>query len=52
MADMICHKVYELLMSILMNNNIVKAVIEFGFCDIPNDQGLDKCYQSRLQLDK
>jgi hypothetical protein len=25
-----------------------KAVIEFGFCDIPNYQGLGKCSQTRL----
>ena len=24
-----------------------KTIIRFGFCDIPNNQGLGKCYQPR-----
>jgi hypothetical protein len=29
-----------------MYNKSIKTVIEFGFCDIPNYQGVGKCYQS------
>ena len=27
-----------------------KTIIEFGFCDMRNYQGLGKCYQPRLRL--
>ena len=41
-----CDSVFVVIFFKMMYNKTV--IIKFGFCDIRNNKGLEKCYQPRL----